>query len=125
MTSKKANSPAAYNDVRFIMDLAVRQPGLTFECATNGRAIYFLQRCNKFRNMVREIQAELLANTPGVRAQTAYDALVIRLISAATGEPDRKGTMVLFEHERADGVLRDADGNIIELPKMSFNLGED
>lgn len=121
MKTLKKDSPAAYNDVRFVMDLAAKKPGLTYECSTPGKATYFAQRCNKYRNLMRNMVAEQLLGTPGARAQTAYDCIVIRQINSLTGQPDRKGTILRFDHETPDGIIRDADGNLIEIPTTLFD----
>ena len=117
--SKKADSPAAYNDVRYVLDIAVKTPGITYEFATSGKAVNFRQRCNRYRNLMRQMSAELLADTPGARAQTAYDCIVIRQIDAETGQPSRKGTVLLFDHERPEGILRAPDGTEIK-PDLSL-----
>jgi hypothetical protein len=120
MTSLKANSPAAYGDVKFVLDMAIKQPGLLYECTDSGRAIYFRQRCNRYRNLLRTMQAELMTLTPGVRAQTAYDVLVIRQIGAE-GKASSSGNTLRFDHEALTGILRNPDGSVIEIPE-TFHL---
>lgn len=106
--SKKKDSPNAYRDVQFVMDLALKKPGLTYECSTAGKAINFRLRCSQFRNMKRDMVAETLSQFPGERAGTAYDALVIRQINHE-GKSSRDGCILRFDHEEPEGVIRDPE----------------
>jgi len=122
--SKKRNSPAAYSDVKTIMDFALQKPGLIYECSTVGGAVNFKQRCNRYRNLLREIQQEQFFGIPGQRAETAYDVLVIRQIDAE-GNPNRRGARLVFDHEIATGRLIDPDtGEELHLPEMPSILGD-
>ena len=69
MASRKDNSPAAYGDVKFVLELAVKKPGLQYVMKTSGAAVNFKQRCNKYRNLIREMAAETVQNIPGHRAE--------------------------------------------------------
>jgi len=106
--SLKKQSPAAYNDVKFVMELAVEKPGLKYVSASAGKAINFKQRCNRYRNLLREIAAESMIHVPGQRGATLFDILVIRQVNAE-GESDRKGAVLIFDHERADGQIFDPE----------------
>lgn len=123
--SKKQYSPAAYGDVKFVLDLAIKKPGLVYECNTPGAAINFKQRCNRYRNMLREMEAEMAGDTPGFRPSTAYDILVIRQ-QDAEGEPSRSGRRLVFDHEKPEGKLYDPEtGQEIEiLPTMLVQGGQ-
>ena len=92
--SHKRNSPSAYTDVKFVMDLAINKPGLRYECDSAGKAINFKQRCNRYRNLLRDMAQEAVMHVPGQRAETAYDALVIRQVNASA-ESDRRGTILV------------------------------
>jgi len=112
--SKKDQSPSAYGDVKYVMDLALDKPGLRYELTTPGRAINFKQRCNKYRNLLREMAAEMAA-IPGHRPETAYDCLVIKQQNLE-GVPDRKGTVLVFDHHKPEGRIIDPEtGEEIEI----------
>ena len=113
--SIKGDSPAAFNDCKYLMDLAVKKSGLTYECESVGQAIKMKQRCNTYRNLLRTIQQEQLDFMPGQWAVTIYDILVIRLIDDE-GKSVVKGLTVRFDHTVLKGVIRDAEGNVIEIP---------
>jgi hypothetical protein len=120
----KHNSPAAYSDVKHVMDIALKKPGLIYECNTHGKAVNFKQRCNRYRNLMRDMAQEQMFGLPGVRAETAYDVLVIRQINEE-GEPDRKGRRLVFDHERAVGKIIDPDtGEELHLPQMPSIIGD-
>lgn len=117
MTSRKKNSTAAYPDVQYVMDLALEKPGLRYQCTTYGKAINFKQRCNRYRNLLREIASESMIHIPGQRGASAYDILVIRQVNEKN-EPDRQGCFLLFEHERPEGKILDPEsGEEIPFPK--------
>lgn len=112
--SKISNSPASYDDVKLVMDLALKKPGLRYECATYGGAINFKQRCNKYRNLLRGIAQEQVLNIPGHRAEVAYDRLVIRQLND-DGDPDRRGRILVFETREPMGKITDPEtGEIID-----------
>ena len=121
-TTKKS-SPAAYADVRLVMDMAVRKPGLRYVLSSHGKAIHFKQRCNVYRNLLRSQAQEVGALIPGYRAETLYDTIIIRQINAA-GQPDRKGAILLFEHHSAEGTLIDPE-TVKEIDLTSLMEGED
>lgn len=108
--SRKASSPSAYGDVKFVMDLALEKPGLRYECSSHGVAINFKQRCNRYRNLLREMAMEQVLHVPGQRAETAYDVLVIRQVNAE-GEPDRRGCILVFDRHVAEGRIIDPETN--------------
>lgn len=112
MTTKRT-SPSAYTDVKFVMDLALEQPGLRYECDSAGKAINFKQRCNRYRNLLRDMAQESIMHVPGQRGETAYDTLVIRQISAS-GESDRRGTILVFEHHKPEGRIILPDGTEVK-----------
>lgn len=107
MTHKRS-SPSAYSDVKFVMDLALEKPGLRYECESPGKAVNFKQRCNRYRNLLRDMAQETIMHVPGQRAETAYDALVIRQVNASA-ESDRRGTILVFEHHRPEGRIIDPE----------------
>lgn len=106
--SRKSNSPASYQDVKYIMDLAVEKPNLKYILSTHGKAIHFKQRCNKYRNLMREMAQEMVDNIPGYRAETSYDILVISQIDDE-GNPSRTGKTLIFRHHEPEGTLIDPD----------------
>ncbi len=108
MTSRTSNSPAAYDDVKLIMDLALKKPGLRYECQKYGTAVNFKQRCNKYRNLLRDIAQEQVLNIPGHRAEVAYDRLLIRQINDE-GETDRKGRILVFDEREPLGKVIDPE----------------
>lgn len=125
MTRSKSSSPAAFRDVKHVLDLAVKKPGLRYKLKSPGKAVNFKQRCNIYRRLVREMAAETLMAMPGMRAETAYDCIIIRQINDA-GEPDRKlGCILVFDHQELGGELFDPEtGEQIELPNVSPFLEE-
>ena len=111
----KKHSPAAYADVKQVMDYALKKPGLRYILSSYGRAVHFKQRCNTYRNMLRDMENEMLEKVPGARGETAYDILIIRQVNEE-GESDRKGNTLLFEHHKTEGKLIDPDtGEEIEI----------
>lgn len=106
--SMKKNSPAAYSDVKYVMDLAVRKPGLRYHLKSVGAAVNFKQRCNRYRNLLREIAQENIGNVPGMRAETAYDMLVIRQCDEEL-KPNRRGLVLVFEHHQPEGRIIDPE----------------
>jgi len=115
MPSRSESSPAAYNDVKLVMDLALKKPGLRYECQTYGGAVNFKQRCNKYRNLLREIAQEQVLNVPGYRAEVEYDKLVIRQINDED-EPDRKGRILIFAAREPLGKIIDPEtGELIDI----------
>ena len=111
--SKKSDSPAAYEDVKYVMNIALNKPGLIYECNTPGAAIHFKQRCNRYRNLMRDMAAEL-ETIPGHRPQTAYDHLVIRQTDKE-GLPDRQGVRLIFDHQTPVGRIIDPQ-SLEEIP---------
>ena len=113
MTHKRT-SPAAYGDVKYVMDLALDKPGLIYQCNSPGNAINFKQRCNRYRNLLRDMAHESVLHIPGQRAETAYDILVIRPINEA-GKSDRRGLILVFDHHKPEGRIIDPEtGNEIK-----------
>jgi len=124
MVSRKASSPAAYADVKYVLDLALNKPDLQYILKSPGAATNFKQRCNRYRNMIREMTAETLQNIPGVRAETAYDSLVIRQVNAEL-MPDRRGAILIFARQDLLGQLFDpATGEELELPGITNIISE-
>jgi len=122
--SLKASSPAAYADVKYVMDMALKKPGLIFETKTVGGAINFKQRCNKYRNLLREMAQEQVVGVPGYRAETAYDHLIIRQIDLE-GNADRRGLRLRFDHQIPEGKIIDPEtGEELYLPEMPSVLKE-
>jgi len=113
--SLKADSPVAYPDIKFVLDLALRKDGLRYEFTSFGRAIHFKQRCYKYRNMLRQMQQEQLFGVPGARASTAYDLLIVTQINDE-GETDKQGRILVFRHFAPQGKLIDPEtGEEIEM----------
>ena len=124
MTHKRT-SPSAYADVKFVMDLALDKPGLRYECESPGKAVNFKQRCNRYRNLLRDMAQETIMHVPGQRAETAYDALVIWQVNASA-ESDRRGTILVFEHHRPEGRIIDPEtGQEIAPPVGSVFDGDE
>lgn len=123
MPSRKDKSPAAFQDVKFVLDMALEKPDLQYILKTPGAAVNFKQRCNKYRNLLREMAGETV-NLPGHRAETAYDTLVIRQVNARL-EPDRLGCILLFGRQELTGTLIDPEtGKEIHLPGISNIIKE-
>ncbi len=125
MTANKKDSPASYHDCAQIMDLALKKPGLRLEFNSPGKAINFKQRCNRYRNMLRQQSQELYDNVPGQRASCVYDILVIRMRDAKN-EPTRSGKILIFDHESVDCKIIDPETNkeITFEPQSLFDEGD-
>ena len=124
MSSRKINSPGAYQDVKAVMEMAIKKPGLRYKMKSFGAAINFKQRCGIYRNMLRDMAAETLQHIPGARAETVFDVLVIRQINEG-GEPDRRGNVLRFDHQELLGQLIDPDtGEEIHLPGITDTITE-
>lgn len=122
MASKKESSPASYADVKYVLDLAIHKPGLKYVLKTPGAATNFKQRCNKFRNLMREMAAETYNGLPGFRAETAYDPLVIRQIDAE-GKPSGQGCILRFDHQELQGTLIDPEtGEELPIPGVTDTI---
>jgi hypothetical protein len=121
--SKKAFSPAAYSDVKYVMDTALTIPGLQYVCETSGKATHFKQRCNTYRNLLREMAQEMVLNVPGHRAETAYDILVISQVNA-NFLPDRHGAVLLFKHQEPLGKLINPQTGEEIFPETPSILGD-
>lgn len=106
--SKKQNSPSAYADVKYVMDLALKKPSLRYKCKSTGAAVNFKQRCNRYRNLIREQAQEAAGIVPGYRAETAYDTLVIRQVNEDL-TPNRKGCILIFDHHSPEGEIIDPE----------------
>ena len=106
--SSKKHSPAAYQDVKYVMDLAVQKPGLIYRLKSYGAAVNFKQRCNQYRNLLREMAGEQVIHVPGFRPSTAYDTIIIRQFNE-NGEADPKGCILRFDHQKTDGIIIDPD----------------
>lgn len=133
MSRKKSSSPAAYNDVQFVMNLAIQKPGLRYECDSVGKAVNFKHRCNIYRNMLREQAQDALDQLVssgdhtqyGKRAETIYDPLVIRQVDAE-GKPSRQGAILVFDHHKPEGRIIDPEtGEEIPVETPSLGLGTD
>ena len=117
--STKADSPAAYGDVKYVLDIALGKPGLQYRLPTPGAAVNFKQRCNRYRTLMREMAAETFLGVPGTRAETAYDPLVIRQVGPDL-KPSREGCILLFEHQVIEGTLIDPEtGEEISGPSIT------
>ena len=119
MVSRKDKSPASYNDVKYVLDLAVEKDGLQYHLKTPGAAVNFKQRCNKYRNLIRDMAQEQVKDIPGYRAETAYDPIVIKQVNSEL-KPDRHGMILLFQHQQIEGSLIDPEtGREIEIPGVT------
>lgn len=114
--SIKKNSPAAYPDVKYIMELALERPGLKYVLQTAGKATHFKQRCYAYRNLIRSQLQEQVVNIPGYRAETAFDALVIRQVNEKGESKKPDSRILIFDHISPEGQLIDPEtGKEIEI----------
>jgi len=117
MTRPRSDSLVGLSDCKQVMDAAIEHPGLVYELDTVGAAINFRQRCYRFRNLMRELEAERLGSEVGV--STPYDILVIRFIHQ---EPGKQSSRFLqYDHKEVLGKLHFPDGREtpLQLPKAS------
>lgn len=124
---KMSPSPAAYSDVRTVMDLALQKPGLIYRLPTAGQAINFRQRCHRYAAILRDQQTEQAANVPGFRAETVYDTLLIRQLDES-GKSSNRGRSLQFTIRIAEGELIDPETgqvmSILPLGEASPSIGE-
>lgn len=105
--SNITESPAYYEDVRRILDIALQRDGLIYELNTVGQAIHFRQKCYRFRNLLRKMDSERALGLPGHRPSTVYDTISILMVNA---EPGKKNSRFLkFEHTITRGKLIDPE----------------
>ena len=102
------DSPAAFDDVKAVMDIALEKPGLRYVLPTYGAAVNFKQRCYRYRNLLRQMSGEQVSAIPGHRAETSYDSLVIRQYDDE-GKPSKKGRHLSFDLAKIEGVLIDPE----------------
>ena len=116
MSSRK-KSPAAYQDVKQVLDIAVAKPNLRYECKTPGDAISFRQRCYSYMKLLREQNDEILGIVPGHRSETPYDALYIQLGTYTAGEfiPSRSGNTLRFSHQHTGKLIDPETGEEIKI----------
>jgi hypothetical protein len=119
----RKDSPVAYEDVKIVMNLALKIPGMKYECADTGKCVHFKQRCNKYRVMLREQAMELAGMTPGFRPEISYDILVISQTDE-DGVPDRHGRFLIFRHQEPLGKITTPDGQEITLENMEEFLDD-
>lgn len=120
MKINKKDSASAYEDVRHVMDMALNLPGLRYECKSTAKAVNFKQRCNRYRQMLRNSNYDAISAIPGQLPSTAYDHLVVRQINEA-GESDRKGTILVFDHHEIEGrLVHPETGEEIKFQKPSL-----
>lgn len=112
-----SDSPGYYRDCEAIFDLVLeRREPLIYSLTSSASAIQFRQKCNQFRQMLRQRQADLFSHIPGRLPETPYDAIRITFF-----EPDERrgrnlvGPKLRFATYALEGVLTDSDGNIIDL----------
>ena len=117
MTSRR-DTPTAYADVIYVLNLALAKPGLIYQLADTGKAVHFKQRCNAYRKMLREQATELAGLTPGFRPEVSYDLLVISQTDL-DGKPDRRGVRIVFRHETPLGLILDPETG----KEITFDLG--
>jgi hypothetical protein len=113
---------ASYRDCEFVMESALRIPGLQYVCENRGAAINFKQRCNKLRRYLRDLDAERIGNIPGYAPESRFDILTIRQLDAS-GSPSQEGCIVQFDHEVKRGkIINPQTGEEIPLPKTQLDL---
>lgn len=118
MTARK-NTPTAYEDVKYVLSLAIARPGLKYECDTVGQAVHFKQRCNLYRMLLRTQAKEVAGDTPGFRPEISYDLLVISQTDI-DGKPDRQGRYLVFKHQTPLGKITDPETG----EEITFELGQ-
>lgn len=136
MSKPRTFNMASYRDCEFVMESALRIPGLQYVCETPGAAINFKFRCNKLRRFLRDLDGERMGNVPGYAPESRFDILTIRQLNAE-GKPDQKGAIIQFDHEKKTGRIIDPrTGEEIPMPKpeieeldieaegLSLNLGD-
>lgn len=120
---RRRESLVGLADCKQVMDLALQNDGLIYELETRGQAINFKQRCYRFRNLMRELEAERLNSDIGV--SVAYDVLLIRHVRPEAGE--KQSRFLQFDHKKVLGNLHMPDGTQqqLSLPSAPGLFDED
>lgn len=122
--TRRIDTPTAFEDVKYVLDLALKRPGLIYRLESGGKATYFKQRCNQYRVMLRKIASETAAHAPGFRPEISYDKLTIRQLDAE-GNPSRDGSSLQFVMPEPVGELVDPEtGAAISLEDGRRIIGE-
>lgn len=111
---KKSESLLGLADCKPVLDRALEVPGLIYELEDVGQAINFKQRCYKYRNLLREIEAERLGTEIGV--SVPYDILVIKHINKEPGKHTSR--WLQFEQKEILGNMYAPDMTPVEAPKL-------
>lgn len=81
--SPQSRDLATYHDVEELLEQARLDPkGIQFDLGSKGSALRWRHRAYTFRKLLREQNAELIADLPGATAATKFDNLVIAVASA-------------------------------------------
>lgn len=105
--SNVQDSPAYYEDVRRVMDIALERDGLIYELDSIGKAIHFRQKCYRYRNFLRDLDQERSLGVPGIRPATKYDTLTIVMVNKKEGE--KQSRFLKFNHAALSGNLIDPE----------------
>ena len=98
-------NPNAFLDVIPIWQAALTTPGLTLRFLTENKAIYYLQRCYRYRAALIAHQ-EALNPIPGYYGVTPYDHFVIRRTDCS---------LTFHVKEVPYHIATDAEGNVIDI----------
>lgn len=104
----RKDSPLAYDDVKLVMEVALKKPGLLYESKTVGECVRFKQRCNQYRVLLRKQAEEVSGTLPGYRPEISYDLLTISQVGEDR-KPDRQGRFLLLKFEAPLGRLIDPE----------------
>ena len=104
-----------YADVRRVLDTAVARGGLRFRLTSPGKAISFRQRAYKFIQLAQAHHAETIGHIPGLRPQTPYDGLRLRLESCD----------VLIEQRVPEGEFLSLSGEPVDPEDLPEPLVDD
>jgi hypothetical protein len=76
----------SYGDCRQVLDQAIQaEDGLIVHFAARGKAFYFRQRLNTFRQIQRRENAKIYGEGHPMHAQSPYDKLTFDIIETSKG----------------------------------------
>jgi hypothetical protein len=104
-----------FSDIFPLLDTALAAKGAIIPFATRGAAIHWVQRANKARRAMLELEAEKFAKIPGVSPSTKYDAMLF------SAKEDR----VIITMRAPMAQIYDLDGNALEVSTDAPTITED
>lgn len=109
--SKNINT---YFDVERVLNTARAHNGIRYELNSPGAAIQFRARCYNYRKLLAEQAIARSGNPPGFVPTTLWDDMIVA--------QDRN--LVIISFGAVAGVLRDAEGRVVEPEPLFKDPGQ-